>query len=111
MCFISLLTRTNCILSCDGTIHVWDTADARMLSILEGQTCSVLCLTIFENKLYSGSCDSTIRVWDIATHECIAILKGHNDVCIVSLFMRISCILGVAIALSVCGIQLRTNAV
>jgi WD40 repeat protein len=35
------------------------------ISTLEGHTDGVNCLTLHENKLYSGSYDNTIRVWKI----------------------------------------------
>jgi WD40 repeat protein len=44
-------------------------------------TGAVICLTIHENKLYSGS-DDTIRIW-AGTHtenyEEIATLEGHTE--------------------------------
>ena len=35
------------------------------ISTLEGNTHSVMCLAIHENKLYYGGQDKTIRVWKI----------------------------------------------
>ncbi len=43
---------------------------------LVGHTAAVSCLTLHENKLYSGSCDNTIRVWNTETYEEIATLRG-----------------------------------
>ena len=37
------------------------------------------CLTIYKNKLFSGSNDSTIRVWDADTHAHVATLEGHTS--------------------------------
>ena len=39
----------------------------------------MFCLTLHENKLYSGSFDKTIRIWNTETHEEIATLRGHTD--------------------------------
>ena len=39
----------------------------------------VSCLTLHENKLYSGGYDKTIRIWNTETHEEIAILRGHTN--------------------------------
>ena len=41
-------------------------------------TSSVACLTIYKNKLFSGSYDSTIRVWDADTHAQVATIEGHT---------------------------------
>ena len=46
---------------------------------LEGHTDYVLCLTLHENKLYSGSSDETIRIWNTETYETIATLEGHTE--------------------------------
>ena len=50
------------------------------IAILRGHTYGVNCLTLHENKLYSGSAypDSTIRIWNTETHEEIATLRGHT---------------------------------
>ena len=50
------------------------------IATLRGHTThGVSCLTLHENKLYSGSDDKTIRIWNTETHEEIAILRGHTD--------------------------------
>ena len=51
------------------------------IATLTGHTYGVNCLTLHENKLYSGSAypDSTIRIWNTETHEEIATLRGHTD--------------------------------
>ena len=51
------------------------------IATLRGHTYGVNCLTLHENKLYSGSAypDSTIRIWNTETHEEIATLRGHTD--------------------------------
>ena len=35
------------------------------IAILRGHTDSVRCLTLHENKLYTGSGDKTIRIWRV----------------------------------------------
>ena len=54
------------------------------IATLEGHTSlppnHVLCLTLHENKLYSGGCDSTIRIWNTETYEEIATLRGHTNI-------------------------------
>ena len=49
----------------------------KCLATLEGHTGHVRCLTLYGNKLFSGSWDNTIRVWDADTHEHLATLEGH----------------------------------
>ena len=49
------------------------------MATLEGHTSFVLCLTVYKNKLFSGSRDHTIRVWDADTHAHVATLEGHTD--------------------------------
>ena len=39
----------------------------------------IMCLTIYKNKLFSGSRDHTIRVWDADTHAHVATLQGHTS--------------------------------
>jgi len=42
----------------------------------------VNCLTIHENKLYSGSEDDTIKIWagtNTETYELVATLRGHTE--------------------------------
>ena len=38
----------------------------------------VSCLTLHENKLYTGSTDKNIRIWNTDTNEEIANLRGHT---------------------------------
>ena len=42
-------------------------------------TTLVLRLTIYMNKLFSGSSDGSICVWDADTHAHVATLQGHTD--------------------------------
>ena len=50
----------------------------KCLDRLEGHTGGVWCLTLYGNKLFSGSNDRTIRVWDADTHKHLATLEGHT---------------------------------
>ena len=49
------------------------------LATLKGHTNDVYCLTLYGNKLFSGSFDKTIRVWNADTHEHLATLRGHTS--------------------------------
>jgi WD40 repeat protein len=48
-------------------------------AILEGHTYPMSCMTLNENKLYSGSrfMDNTIRIWNTETYEEIDTLRGN----------------------------------
>ena len=49
------------------------------IATLEGHTGSVNCITLHENKVYTGiGSDTTIRIWNTETHEEIATLEGHT---------------------------------
>jgi len=49
------------------------------IATLRGHTGAVRCLTLHENKLYSGGNDNIIRIWNTETHEEIATLEGHTE--------------------------------
>ena len=49
------------------------------LATLEGHTKCVDSLTLYGDKLFSGSRDRSIRVWNADTHEHLATLEGHTD--------------------------------
>ena len=36
------------------------------------------CLTIFDDKLLSGSFDCKIKVWNINTDDCLKTLESHS---------------------------------
>ena len=57
---------------------MWDVDTHKHLATLEGHTDWVTCLTLYGNKLFSGSDDRTIRVWDADTHKHLATLEGHT---------------------------------
>ena len=48
------------------------------IATLRGHTDPVYCLTLHENKLYSGSGDEIIRIWNTKTYEEIATLEGDT---------------------------------
>ena len=50
----------------------------KCLAKLEGHHRSVMCLTLYGNKLFSAGGDRTIRVWDADTHEHLATMEGHT---------------------------------
>ena len=62
----------------DNTIRIWKTETHEEIAILRGHSDRVFCLTLHENKLYSGSGDNTIRIWNTETYEEIATLRGHT---------------------------------
>ena len=55
---------------------VWDADTHAHVATLEGHTSSVHCLTIYKNKLFSGSWDSTIRVWNLDESNQAVRLSG-----------------------------------
>jgi WD40 repeat protein len=69
-----------------GAILVWNCSNHAIIKILglpdddeeeffdEGHFAGVLCLTINDNKLYSGSLDRRIKVWDCSTNQLITTL-------------------------------------
>ncbi|XVF16791.1 hypothetical protein REPUB_Repub10bG0062700 [Reevesia pubescens] len=66
----------------NGAIIAWRGSEANSFQAaasLDGHTGAVLCLTVGDKKLFSGSVDQTIRVWDIDTLHCIKTLNGHSD--------------------------------
>ena len=65
----------------DNNIRIYDTANYKCFSLLEGHTSLVWCVAINRNgdKIASASGDNTIRVWDFQTGECMQILEGHDD--------------------------------
>ena len=77
--------------SYDNSIMVWNCSNHELITTLgvpeehdeegeyEGHTSSVLCLTINDGKLYSGSVDKTIKVWDCSTNKLITTLTEHTD--------------------------------
>lgn len=77
--------------SVDRTIKVWDCTNYVLITTLgtsrganngdnrgQGHRGSVLCLTIDNSILYSGSSDKTIKVWNCRTYHLLATLRGHH---------------------------------
>ncbi|OMO49463.1 hypothetical protein COLO4_38539 [Corchorus olitorius] len=67
----------------NGDIMAWrasfEANPFHLAASLQGHTRAVLCLSVGENMLFSGSADNTIRVWDTETLQCIKTLNGHAD--------------------------------
>ncbi|KAK6259313.1 hypothetical protein SCA6_013787 [Theobroma cacao] len=67
----------------NGVIFAWkgssEASPFQLVASMEAHSGAVLCLTVGEKKLYSGSVDHTIRVWDMDTLQCIKTLNGHED--------------------------------
>ncbi len=61
-----------------NTIRIWNTETYETIATLRGHEYGRVCLTLHENKLYSGGSDNTIRVWNTETYEEIANWEGHN---------------------------------
>ena len=73
-----------------GEINIWNCSNHELITALgvpeehdeegeyEGHTSSVVCLTINDGKLYSGSFDKTIKVWDCSTNKLITTLTEHT---------------------------------
>ncbi|XVF14546.1 hypothetical protein REPUB_Repub09cG0070800 [Reevesia pubescens] len=67
----------------NGVIFAWkgcsEANPFKLVASMEAHSGAVLCLTVGEKKLYSGSADHSIRVWDRSTLHCIKTLNGHED--------------------------------
>jgi WD40 repeat protein len=76
--------------SSDHSIMVWNCSNHKLITTLgapeehdeegqyEGHTDYVVCLTINDGKVYSGSWDETIKVWDCSTNKLITTLTEHD---------------------------------
>ncbi len=74
----------------DNSIMVWNCSNHKLTTTLgvpeehdeegvdEGHTSWVMCLTINDGKLYSGSWDKTVKVWDCSTNKLITTLTEHT---------------------------------
>ena len=64
----------------NGEIHLWQVADCKRLSTLQGHTDWVRTIAFSPDGqiLASGSQDSKVKLWDVSTGECIKTLDGHN---------------------------------
>jgi WD40 repeat protein len=67
----------------DGSVRVWDVANATQLQKLTGHTDSVnvVAVTALEGRpiAVTGSDDRTVRVWDVANATQLQKLTGHTD--------------------------------
>ena len=59
------------ISSSGDDIKVWNAKKSKLVTLLEGHTRYVTCLSVTNDKIISGSNDKTIRIWDLETFECI----------------------------------------
>lgn len=71
--------------ACDRSIIVWgkDCGGDKMVvsGALRGHTKAILCLTVVEDLVCSGSADKTVRIWKKGigkSYSCLAVLEGHN---------------------------------
>ncbi len=65
----------------DGTVKLWDLAQAGERETLRGHTSDLWALAISPGGrlLVSGGQDKTVRIWDAATGQARGILHGHKD--------------------------------
>ena len=64
--------------SSEYDIIVTNCNDDSLITTLTGHTNDVLCLTINDGKLYSGSYDNAIKIWNGSTDTLIKTLTGHT---------------------------------
>jgi hypothetical protein len=64
----------------EGTIRIWDAADATEAGRLEGHAGSVNALAVSADGslVVSGGADATVRVWEVASGHELARLEGHR---------------------------------
>ncbi|XVE83568.1 hypothetical protein DITRI_Ditri16bG0097500 [Diplodiscus trichospermus] len=67
----------------NGVLFAWkgcsEVNSFQLVASMEAHSSAVLCLTVGDKKLYSGSADHSIRVWDVNTLQCIKTLNGHKN--------------------------------
>ncbi|KAL2917784.1 SCF ubiquitin ligase complex subunit cdc4 [Polyrhizophydium stewartii] len=63
----------------DQTIHIYNTANGRLLQRLQGHEGGVWALQYWKHILVSGSTDRSVRVWDIDSARCTHIFDGHTS--------------------------------
>ena len=64
----------------DRTVHLWDTADGRQITVLRGFTGPVQTVAFSPGGtlLAAGSADHTIRLWNAARHTIVKVLTGDT---------------------------------
>ena len=60
-----------------SNIPIWDLKNT--ITELEGHMRAVSCMTIYKNKLITGSEDTTLKVWNLNTNMCENTLIGHEQ--------------------------------
>lgn len=53
--------------------------NCKLSNTLSGHHSDVLCVTVTDDKIISGSDDQTIKIWDLGTGELLNTLSGHNS--------------------------------
>ena len=64
----------------DASIIIWNLADGKQLTKLEGHTSYVQCLAVLDgDRLASGGRDRSIIVWSLADGTRLSTLEGHTS--------------------------------
>lgn len=65
----------------NGTVHIFETATARLIASLPGHSMSVRALAFSPSSqtLVSASDDKRINIYDVVQRNCIATLAGHSS--------------------------------
>jgi WD40 repeat protein len=65
----------------DGTVRLWDRADARLRQTWSGHTGAVFAVAATPDgrQILSGSGDRTLRLWDSETGQPLRTFSGHTD--------------------------------
>ncbi|KAM9777762.1 zinc finger protein 106 [Neosynchiropus ocellatus] len=64
--------------SYDNTISVRDAKNGLLLRTLQGHTKTVLCMTVVNDLVFSGSMDHCVHAHNIHTGELVRVYKGHT---------------------------------
>lgn len=63
----------------DTRIHVYNSSNGALRTVLDGHDGGVWALQYDGNTLVSGSTDRTVRVWDIEKGRCLHVFHGHTS--------------------------------